>query len=249
MNILAIIPARGGSKKVPGKNIRPLAGKPMIAYAIEEAKRSRQITRVIVSTDDEAIADAARTAGAEVPFMRPAELGGDRVTDLPVFQHALRWLEENEDYRPELVVHLRPTAPLRRAEHMDEGIDLLLASPEADAVRSVMPATQHPHKMWQFDGAKMRPFMPTLTMADEQFNQPRQALPPAFIQNGSVDVVRREVISDKGSMTGAVVLGMVMDELDSVNVDQEEDFLLAEVLLQRRRQGETETGGRGEEGA
>ncbi len=235
MNILALIPARGGSKKVPGKNIRPLAGKPMIAYAVDEATRSRHITRVIVSTDDAAIAAAARTAGAEVPFLRPAELGGDRVTDLPVFQHALRWLEENEGYQPELVVHLRPTAPLRRAEHIDAGIDLLLASPGADAVRSVMPATQHPHKMWQFDGAQMRPFMPALTMTDEQFNQPRQALPPAFIQNGSVDVVRREVITEKNSMTGQVILGMVMDELDSVNVDQEEDFILAELLMKKRQ--------------
>lgn len=247
MNVLAIIPARGGSKKVPGKNIRPLCGKPMIAYAVEEAKRSRFITRILVSTDDEAIATAARDAGAEVPFLRPAELAGDRVTDLPVFQHALRWLEENEQYRPELVVHLRPTAPLRRAGHIDTGIEKLLAAPEADAVRSVMPATQHPHKMWQFEGDRMLPFMPHLTMADEQFNQPRQALPPAFIQNGSVDVVRREVILEKNSMTGSVILGMIMDELDSVNVDQEEDFLMAEMLMKRRREGEdAETRGVGD---
>ena len=237
--ILALIPARGGSKKVPGKNIRPLAGKPMIAYAVEAAKESRFITRVIVSTDDDAIAAAAREAGAEVPFRRPTELGGDRVTDLPVFQHALRWLEERENYRPELVVHLRPTAPLRRAEHIDAGIEKLLAHPEADAVRSVMPATQHPHKMWKFDGKRMRPFLPGLSMADEQFNQPRQALPEAFIQNGSVDVVRREVILEKNSMTGSVVLGMIMDELDSVNVDQEEDFLLAELLMKRREEGKS----------
>lgn len=233
MEILAIIPARGGSKKVPGKNIRPLNGVPMIHHSIREAKRSRLITRVVVSTDDEAIATVARQGGAEVPFLRPAELAGDHVTDLPVFQHAIRFLEETEGYRPAIIAHLRPTAPLRRAEHIDAGIEMLLGS-DADSVRSVTLAGQHPHKMWRFEGAELRPFMPHLTLADEQFNQPRQLLPPAFIQNGSVDVVRREVIMDLHSMTGRKILGLLMDEMESVNVDHEEDFLLAEVLLRRR---------------
>lgn len=235
MEVLAIIPARGGSKKVPGKNIRPLSGKPMIAYSVEEALRSRYITRTIVTTDDDAIAAAGRAAGAEIPFKRPAELGGDHVTDLPVFQHALQWLADEENYRPEIVVHLRPTAPLRTAEHIDRGIAMLLES-DADAVRSVTAVTQHPYKMWRFDGTRILPFMPHLTMADEQFNQPRQLLPPAFIQNGSVDVVRARVIMERGSMTGEVVLGMEMDGLDSVNVDHEEDFLLAEFLMSKRAQ-------------
>ncbi len=237
MDILAIIPARGGSKKVPGKNIRDLNGAPMIHHSIREAKLSRHITRIIVSTDDEAIAAVARAGGAEVPFLRPAELAADHVTDLPVFQHALKLLEEREGYRPEIVAHLRPTAPLRRAEHIDAGIDLLLGS-DADSVRSVTIAGQHPHKMWRFEGAELRPFMPQLTLADEQFNQPRQLLPPAFIQNGSVDIVRREVIMERNSMTGRKILGLLMDELDSVNVDHEEDFLLAEVLLRRREMKE-----------
>jgi CMP-N-acetylneuraminic acid synthetase len=251
MEILAIIPARGGSKKVPGKNIRPLNGRPMLAYSVIEAKRSRYITRVIVSTDDEKIAAAGKEAGAEVPFTRPAELAGDKVTDLPVFQHALRFLAEKEGYRPEMVVHLRPTAPLRTAAHIDKGIEMLRDS-NADAVRSVTGAGQHPYKMWRFDeGNRMLPFMPFLTMADEKFNQPRQQLPPAFIQNGSVDVVWARVILEKNSMTGNPVLGMVMDELESVNVDNEEDFLLAEALMAKREDAETaaedtETGRRGD---
>ena len=134
---------------------------------------------------------------------------------------------------PELIAHLRPTAPLRRAEHIDAGIDLLLSS-DADSVRSVTVAGQHPYKMWRFEGPELRPFMPHLALADEQFNQPRQLLPPAFIQNGSVDIVRRDVIMTLHSMTGRKILGLLMDELDSVNVDHEEDFLLAEVLLRRR---------------
>lgn len=233
MEVLAIIPARGGSKKVPGKNIRPLNGVPMLHYSIREARRSRHITRVIVSTDDEAIARVAREGGAEVPFLRPTELAGDRVTDLPVFQHAIRHLESTEGYRPEIIAHLRPTAPLRRAEHIDAGIDMLLNS-DADSVRSVTAAGQHPHKMWRFEGTELRPFLPGLSLADEPFNQPRQLLPPAFIQNGSVDIVRREVILDRNSMTGRKILGLLMDELDSINVDHEEDFLLAELLMRRR---------------
>jgi N-acylneuraminate cytidylyltransferase len=238
MEVLAIIPARGGSKKIPRKNIRDLAGKPMLAWSCEAARASRRVTRLVCSTDDPEIADAARAWGAEIPCLRPAEFASDRATDYPVFAHMLAHLREHEGYRPDLVVQLRPTAPLRRAEHIDAAVELLTAHPEADCVRTVTVATQHPHKMWRFaaDGV-MLPFVEGLTMRDEAFNQPRQALPPAFIQNGSVDVIRATCIEGKQSLTGDVVVGLVMDELDSVNVDQEEDFLLAELLLRRRSQG------------
>ena len=235
MHVLALIPARGGSKKVPGKNIRDLAGKPMIAWSIAAAQSSRHVTRLVASTDDPGIADVARAHGAEIPCLRPAEFATDRATDFPVFDHMLRHLADTEGYHPDLVVHLRPTAPLRRAGHIDAAVDLLLARPDADCVRTVTPATQHPHKMWRFAGdGVMQPFLDHLSMKDEPFNQPRQALPPAFIQNGSVDVIRAACLLEKKSMTGNLVLGMVMDELDSVNVDQEEDFLLADLLLRRR---------------
>ena len=148
VQILAIVPARGGSKSVPRKNIRLLAGKPLLAYALEAARGCRHVHRIVVSTEDPEIADMARRHGGEVPFLRPSELALDHVSDLPVFQHCLRWLGANEDYHPDIVVHLRPTAPLRTSEHIDRGIEQLLNTPEADSVRSVCPAAQHPLKTW-----------------------------------------------------------------------------------------------------
>ena len=236
MEILAIIPARGGSKKIPGKNIKPLLGKPLIGYAIEEAHKSEHITRTIVTTDDEEIASVARDFGAQVPFMRPRELALDHVTDLPVFQHALRWLADQEDYHPDMVVHLRPTAPLRRVAHIDAGISLLLASPEVDTVRSVTGTDAHPLKMWAIEDGMLTPFIPTDVYGiKEAYNQPRQQLPDAYIQNGSVDVIRPHIILEHDSMTGQRIKAFVMDEMDSVNVDGPLDWALAEILMQQRQ--------------
>jgi len=233
--VLCIIPARGGSKGVPGKNIRQLAGKPLISYAINEAQKSRYITRIIISTDDEKIAETGRQYGAEVPFMRPSELAADNATDLPVFQHALRWFLENENYKPPIIAHIRPTAPLRTVQHIDKGISMLLAS-DADALRSVCPAPKHPFKMWRFEGERIKTFLPEEICGKEPYNRNRQQLSAAYIQNGSVDITRWETIMEKNSMTGRVILGMLMDEQESVNIDLETDFLLAEELLKRRKE-------------
>src|SRR4029079_15801507 len=135
--ILAIVPARGGSKSIPRKNLIPVGGKPLIAYSIEHARTSRLVTRTIVSTEDAEIAEVARAHGAEVPFLRPAQYADDMSPDIDVFRHALQWLGDNEVYRPDLVVHLRPTGPVRRVELIDQAIALMLEHPEADALRSV----------------------------------------------------------------------------------------------------------------
>lgn len=230
--ILAIIPARGGSKSVPRKNIMLLAGKPLIAYTIEEAKKSKYINRIIVSTDDEEIAKIANQLGAEVPFLRPKELAEDFVPDLLVFKHALIWLEENEGYRPEIIVHLRPTAPLRRVEHIDKGIEMLLNS-DADSVRSVCLSLKHPNKMWKVKDGYLIPFLPEARV-EESYNLPRQQLPLVYIQNGSVDVTRRSTIFEKNSMTGDRINAFVMEENESVNINTFIDFELAELLIQKR---------------
>ena len=232
--ILAIIPARGGSKKIPKKNIKLLAGKPLIAYTIEEALKSKHITRISVSTDDENIAKIARDFGAEAPFLRPSELAKDHVTDLPVFQHCLNWLRENENYIPDIIVHLRPTAPLRKIHHIDSGIELLLKSPEADSVRSVTSVGQHPLKMWKIENNKLIPFISEKSSGiKESYNMPRQKLPKAYIQNGSVDVLWTNTILEKNSMSGDIIVPLVMEELESVNIDSEIDFLLAELIMTR----------------
>ena len=150
--VLAIIPARGGSKGIPRKNIKDFAGHPLIAYQhCRRAAVVAAVTRVIVSTDDEEIAAVARECGAETPFLRPAEFAQDQTLDLPVFQHALEWLAGHEGYHPDIVVQLRPTSPVRPPELVDEAVELLLAHPEADSVRGVVPAGQNPHKMWRID--------------------------------------------------------------------------------------------------
>ncbi len=184
--VLALIPARGGSKSIPRKNIRSFAGHPLIAYSIAAGLAAESVTRVIVSTDDEEIAAIARKYGAETPFLRPAELSQDNTPDLPVFQHALQWLEEHEGYQPEIVVQLRPTSPLRRVWHIDQAVYRLLEHPEADAVRTVCVPFQNPFKMWQIgpDGF-MQPLMQT--EYQEAYNMPRQLLPEVYWQTGYVD--------------------------------------------------------------
>jgi len=137
--ILTIIPARGGSKGIPRKNIRNFAGSPLIAWSIAAARQSEFVTRIVVSTDDEEIAAVARSFGAETPFLRPAEFAQDQTTDLPVFEHALQWLAEHENYHPEVVVQLRPTSPIRPRDCVDGAIKILLAHPDADCVRGVVP--------------------------------------------------------------------------------------------------------------
>ena len=228
--ILGIIPARGGSKTIPRKNIVPLLGKPLLAYTIEEGRRSKKLNRLIVSTDDEEIAEVAKTYYAEVPFLRPKELASDDATDLGVFQYTLKTLKQKEGYEPEIVVHLRPTAPLRRAEDIDRGIALLIES-GADSVRSVTPVKEHPEKMWRMAGNHLSPF---LKEGRELFNMPRQKLQELFVQNGSVDVAWSTTILQKNSMTGEDIRGFVMDSRASVNINDALDLMLAEVLLMRR---------------
>jgi CMP-N,N'-diacetyllegionaminic acid synthase len=217
--VLALIPARGGSKSVPRKNLLQVAGKPLIAYSILHAQNCPLITRVIVSTDDQEIAEVARRCGAEVPFLRPAEAATDSATDFQVFQHALRWLQEEQGYSPELVVHLRPTGPVRERALLERAVELMLATPEADALRSVGTAEQTPYKMWRIEGSLLRPLL-ELPDHPEAHSMPRQKLPAVYWQNGYVDIVRPRTILELASMTGRVVLPFVVEgkihELDYV---------------------------------
>ncbi len=232
--ILAIIPARGGSKGIPRKNIREFAGYPLIAYSIAAGLQAELISRVIVSTEDHEIADVARTFDAEVPFMRPVELAQDDTTDLPVFDHALRWLEKNEVYRPDLVVQLRPTSPIRPKDLVDRAIEILLHHPEADSVRGVVPAGQNPHKMWRINPeGLMRPLLKVDDM-DEPYNAPRQKLPPVFWQTGHIEVIRPEVITRKNSMTGETILPAYIDPSFTVDLDDLRDWAYFERVVRER---------------
>jgi YrbI family 3-deoxy-D-manno-octulosonate 8-phosphate phosphatase len=188
---------------------------------------------VIVSTDDEQIAEVARQYGAEVPFLRPAEFAQDHSTDLPVFSHALTWLAEHEGYHPEVVVQLRPTSPIRPKDCVDQAVSLLLQHPEADSVRGVVPAGQNPHKMWRFGAnGQMLPLLSVEGIA-EPYNAPRQILPPVYWQTGHIDAVRAEVILLKGSMSGEVIYPLLIDPIYTVDIDKLADLERAEWLVRQ----------------
>ncbi len=230
--VLAIIPARGGSKGLPRKNIREFAGFPLIAYSIAAGLGAESVTRTLVSTDDEEIAAVSRQYGAETPFLRPSELAQDNTTDLPVFQHALHWLAEHEGYTPDVVVQLRPTSPVRPRGLVDEAVRLLLAHPEADSVRGVVPSGQNPHKMWKIDPAsgQMRPLL-AVEGIREPFNAPRQVLPPVYWQTGHVDAIRPATILEKESMSGDVILPVAIPSNFTVDIDSLFDLQRAEWLV------------------
>jgi len=234
--VLAIIPARSGSKSVIDKNIRLIDGKPMIAYSIEHALKSDRIDRVIVSTDSEKYAEIAREYGAEVPFIRPAEYATDTALDIDVFYHALTFLKEQENYVPDIVVQLRPTYPIRKVSDIDAMVDLMAADPTIDSVRCIAPATEVPYKMWLVeDGtnltetgacAKLQPLM---TNIPECYNMPRQQLPKAYYQNACIDVIQSRVILEERSMSGHNIVGYFMEE--NFDIDTEEEFAKAEEFL------------------
>lgn len=236
IDILALIPARGGSKSIPRKNVRLLAGRPMIAYSIDHARQSQHITRVIVSTDDDEIAAVSRAAGAEVPFRRPAEFAQDLSPDLDVFRHALTWLAEHEGYTPELVVHLRPTGPVRQIATIDRAIALMLAHPEADALRSVSPPTQTPYKMWTIADGYLQPLL-TLDGVAEPYCQPRQQLPVVYWQNGYVDIIRPRAVLVQNRMAGETILPFIVEET-IYEIDYEDGLPVVEDALGRLQRGE-----------
>jgi len=231
MNILALIPARGGSKSIPRKNIRLLAGHPLIAYSIAAGLQSSLVTRTIVSTDDEEIAEVARACGAETPFLRPAEFAQDTTTDFPVFTHALGWLKEHEGYVPDIVVQLRPTSPIRPSDCVDQAVQMLLDHPAADSVRGIVPSGQNPFKMWHVDEAgQMRPLL-TVPGLDEPYNAPRQALPQTYWQTGHIDAIRTRTILEKASLSGGTILPLHIDPHYTIDIDTLRDWERAEWMI------------------
>jgi N-acylneuraminate cytidylyltransferase len=231
IEVLVLIPARGGSKSISRKNIRPLAGHPLIAYSIAAGLTAESVTRVVVSTDDEEIAEIARQYGGETPFMRPSEFAQDETPDLPVFQHALEWLDAVEGYCPDIVVQLRPTSPFRRVWQIDQAVSLLIEDPEADSVRTVCVPFQNPYKMWRIgpDG-----YLQPILEAEipEPYNAPRQELPDVYWQTGYVDVTWTNTILSKNSMTGDDILPLIIDPGDWVDIDSPDDWRRAERLLE-----------------
>lgn len=228
--IYAIIPARGGSKGIPRKNLLPLGGYPLIAYSIAAAKAARSVDRVLVSTDSEEIADTARRFGAEAPFLRPAEISGDAAGDAEFMAHALGWLRQHEAAVPEYLVHLRPTTPLRDPALLDEATRRMLAVPDATSLRSGHEASESPFK-WFLRGEGGCFTAISRDYSNDDLNKPRQAFPKVYIPDGYVDIVRTAAFEGSGLLHGPKMLGFVSPPCHEV--DSARDFEYLEFELGR----------------
>lgn len=230
--ILAVIPARGGSIGIPGKNMKPLHGKPLIEYTFAAAKASKLLDRIVVSTDDERIAEIARRNKIEVPFLRPNGLATDDSPTLPVIQHAVNYLEEKENYEADYVVILQPTSPLRKATHIDEALRILIET-GADSVVSVTeaPHRYNPCSIMKIEKGKLVPFV----REGEKYTQ-RQLKPVFYARNGAaIYAFKYETLIKKNSLYGDDCRPYLMSKADSVDIDDMIDFDFAEFVLSKRR--------------
>ena len=235
MKVLAVITARSGSKGLPGKNLRLLNGRPLIGHTIDTARASRAFDRVIVSTDDEAIAAGARFLRAEVPFMRPAELAQDETPHLPVLQHAVQWLRENERYEPDAVMLLQPTSPLRTVTHIRESIALLERS-GADSVVSVseVPAHFNPMRTLRVDADGFATLYVTGEPVRRRINR-RQDMPTAWTMNGAIYLFRTPVLDGREpSLYGDRTIAYVMPHEFGISIDSLDDWNDVEKVLRLR---------------
>jgi N-acylneuraminate cytidylyltransferase len=224
-SVVAIIPARSGSKGIKDKNLSNLCGYPLIAYSIVAAKLAKQIDRMLISTDSELYAEVGRRYGVEVPFLRPVELSGDTSTDTDFMLHAMQWVQEKEGQLPEYWVHLRPTTPLRDPAHVDEAILTLINRPEATALRSAHVSPESPFKWFRFNESG---FLTALTSEDtslDKYNLPRQSYPKAYIPDGYVDIVKSTFVMNSGQFHGDRVLGYESPYCTEVDSRDELDLL------------------------
>ncbi|OWR27593.1 flagellar modification protein B [Saccharibacillus sp. O23] len=225
---LAIIPARGGSKGLPGKNIRPLDGKPLIVYSIEAALLSGCVDEVMVTTDSPAIADIARSAGARIPFMRPDHLASDQSKSIDVLRHAISFYEENLHRTFSSVLLLQPTSPLRDQADIRKAFKQFEDS-GAESLQSVCPAATHPYLLRTFEGGRLSPYW------IEQPHLRRQDLQEVYALNGAIYIMKRDLVMERNSIVGDHNTGYVMPKERSIDIDDLLDFQIAEILIRKYR--------------
>ena len=228
MTVLGVVPARGGSKGLPGKNLRLIAGRPLLAYTADAARGSRRLDRVVLSTDDAAIADAGRNAGLDAPFLRPADLASDEAPMIGVLRHAVAEMAVR-GFKADIVVLLQPTSPLRRAEHIDAAVDLL-ESTDADSVVSVVevPHQFSPVSVMRLEGDRLQPYLPGPPATR------RQDKPRLYARNGPAVLALRAAVLERASFYDGDCRPLLMDPADSIDVDTSWDLELVELLLARR---------------
>lgn len=219
LNIIAIIPARGGSKGLPRKNVLPLAGKPLIVYTIEAALESKKLVRVIVSTDDEEIADISRKYGADV-IMRPKELASDNTPTEPVIRHAINALKCKVD----IIVTLQPTSPFRLSSQIDDAISEI--TPDVDSVIGLKEVKEHPYKMKKIVNNQVLPFLNVKVQSNR-----RQDMPVLYKENGAIYVTKYDLLMNKNQIKGGIMKPFLMSEKTSIDIDTHLDFEIAEYLI------------------
>lgn len=229
IEIIAIVPARGGSKAIPRKNVVKLCGKPLLYYTIKEARKSAYLNKIVVSTEDKEIKSIAESYGIEV-IPRPKKLARDKTPSLPVFQHAIKYLEKNENYKPEIVVILQPTSPLRKAIDIDAAIKKLLET-GCDSVITVRRLERPPH--WTVTLDKDNRVHKFLDENNKVYR--RQEAPRIYIPNGAVFITWRDIIMKKNAVMGSDTRAIIMPPERSVDIDTKLDLLLAEKIMREKK--------------
>lgn len=231
LKALALIPARGGSKGVPRKNIRPVCGKPLIAYSIETALAAKALFhRVLVSTDDAEIAEVAKKYGANVPFLRPMELANDEAPMIPVLQHAIRFAEAEWGVRYDWVCLLQPTEPFRTVEDIQQSLRIAQAGGCDSVISVVQVFSVHPILMKRIEGGRLLPFC----IEEKEGTRRQDYAPGAYMRNGAIYLSRRDIVMERNSIWGEVTHPYIMPPERSVGVDSELDFKLVELLMQEQ---------------
>jgi len=224
MNILAIIPAREGSKGIPHKNIQKLAGKPLIYYSINSAKISKCFNKIIVSTDDEKIAKISKVYGAEVPFLRPKNISKDSSSTIEVIKHTLEFLKKNQNYIPDIIIVLQPTSPLRTSNLIRNAIQILKKS-NSTSVISVSKIKKHPFSAFWLKSRLLKPFKQNFT----EYNR-RQKYPDLYFPTGSIYAFWNETIKKYNSMYGPKIKPILLD-VENIDIDDKFDLFLAEMII------------------
>lgn len=226
INILCIIPARSGSKGLPDKNIMDFKGKPLLSWSIEHAQQSKysKYMKIIVSTDSEKYAEISKQYGAETPFLRPCNISGDISSDYECIKHCVDWLKENENYKPDIILHLRPTQPCRKIEHINLAIEkFIIIRDKYDSLRSVIPIEKSPYKMYSINNDELKPLFDEVNNIKEPYNQARQLLPQCYLHNGYIDILNTDILTNN-TISGTKIYPFVMDMDNNIDIDEKKDI-------------------------
>ena len=228
MKVLAIIPARSGSKGIINKNIKLFRKKPLIYWSIKLAKECKYINRIICSTDSQKIAKIAKECGAETPFLRPSQISDDLSTDYECIYHCLDYLLKNENYKPDIIVQLRPTYPTRKLEILNKTIEIFKNNKNYDSLRTVIEFNKSPYKMYNINNNILNPLFKEINGLKEPYNRCRQELPKTYLHNGYIDIINYNTIINMNSVTGNKIYPYIMNKNEYNDIDTLKDWELAE---------------------